>query len=182
MTNNYLDIIRREKKAHIIYEDDVALAFIPDESSAPGEILLIPKEPYQIIEQIPPEILAHLSILVRKLSDVVFELLSGQGTNIIVHNGAAAGQEVAHFAFRIIPRREGDSIDMHWNTKREEDNELNSAHDILGSATKNIYISAMESKHKDIPIKEEKPKEIKQEKGEIDYRLDFLKRKYEKEK
>jgi histidine triad (HIT) family protein len=178
---NYLEIVRKEKAAHIIYEDEKALAFIPEEASAPGEILVIPKLPYQIIEQIPPEELAHLSVLVKKLSDICFELLSGQGTNILVSNGPAAGQEVAHVAFRILPRREGDSIDMSWTTKREDEKELDSALNILGSATKHIYISAMESKHKDIPEKKEKKEEIleKPKDGEIDYRLDFLKGKYE---
>ncbi|MFW6230885.1 MAG: HIT family protein, partial [Nanoarchaeota archaeon] len=173
MSNDYLDIIGRKKDAKIIYEDDKALAFLPEQASVPGEIVITPKKPYQIMEQLPDDLIVHLSVLARKLSDRAFELLSGKGTNILIQNGVPAGQDVPQFSIRILPRKEGDSVNFTWQTEREEESELDSAHNILGEETKNIFISAMETKHKPI---EEKPKqkEIVSEEGEIDYRLDFL--------
>ncbi len=180
MTNPFKDIIDRKEKARIIYEDEAALAFLPENASVPGEVVLIPKKPYSIMEQIPDEVLEHLFTLAKRLSDVCFEILSGQGTNILIHNGVTAGQEVPHFSIRILPRRKEDGLNMKWSSEKEDEGELDSVHNILTAETKNIFISAMKAKHKPIEkeVKEEK-KEIDAEAEDTDYRLDFLKEKYD---
>ena len=179
MSNTFKEIIKRKREARIIYEDDIALAFLPIKSSVPGEILLIPKKEYSIIEQIPDDVLEHLSTLTKKLSDVSFEILSGQGTNIIINNGVTAGQEEPHFSIRILPRRQEDNINTKWTAEREDDKELNSVHEILTKETKNIFISTMKTKHKEIEQQEIKEEKIEVKNDETDYRMDFLKEKYD---
>lgn len=180
MANSFKDIIHRKKKARIIYEDELALAFLPEKASVPGEITLLPKKEYSIMEQVPDETLEHLSALTKRLSDICFELLSGQGTNILIHNGVTAGQEEPHFSIRILPRRKEDGLNTKWSAEKEDDKELDSVHEILTGETKNILVSSMKSRHKSI---EEPPKntekKIETDDEEIDYRKDFFKNKYD---
>ncbi len=179
MTNEFNQIVEGKNDALVIYEDEIALAFLAENASIPGEIVLFPKGDYNIMEMVPDDVMDHLSVLARKISDVCFELLSGQGTNVLIHNGAAAGQETDKFYIRILPRKKGDGIDFNWEAKQENDKELESVKGILESSTKNIFISAMKEKHK--PIKKEEPKVIESEgdeSDETDYRLDFLRDKY----
>ena len=176
--NEYLDIVDGKINAKVIYEDDVALAFLAKNGTVPGEIILIPKKKYQIMELIPDEEMAHLAVLARKLSDACFEILSGQGTNILIQNGIPAGQLVPQFSIRILPRRDGDGVNFKWTTEKESESELKSVSEILYSETKNIFISTVKAKHKEIeiPKKQEKVKE-QHEEGDIDYRLDFFRNK-----
>ena len=171
----YCEIIKREKTARIIFEDNNALAFIPEQASVVGEVILIPKTHYQIIEQVPDEIISHLFVLSRKLSDICFEILSGKGTNILILNGIPAGQEVAHFSIKILPRKEGDNPDFKWagDTKQAQPEELQSAMDILLGEAKHIHIN---EKIEHEIIHKETPKSIETKQGEIDYRLDFFRK------
>ena len=179
MASTFKEIIDKKKKARIIYEDEIALAFLPEKASVPGEIRLIPRKQYSIMEQVPDDVMDHMSILARKLSDIVFEMISGQGTNILISNGVTAGQEEPHFSMRILPRKKEDALNMQWSSEKESDSELDSVHGILTAETKNIFVSAMKAKHKPIETKEPEPKKIEEIKEETDYRLDFLKDKYD---
>ncbi len=174
----YCDIIMRNKETHIIFEDQFVLAFLPENASALGEIILVPKQHVQILEQLSDTIISHIAIITKQLSDISFEILSGQGTNILIQNGVPAGQEIPHVAIHIYPRRKGDGLQMEWDTKRASDSDLASAKNILGQETKNIFVSVIESKQKKIIFEPKKTEKILSEEktGEIDYRLDFLKK------
>ncbi len=184
---SYLDIISGKENAKIIYEDDIALAFVEKKGSTPGEVILLPKKKYPIMEQIPDNEMEHLSILARKLSDICFETLSGKGTNILIQNGIPAGQTEPQFSIRILPRRENDNLNFRWSSEKESDSELSSIKEIILSETKNIFISKVKQKYKEIKVPEKKSGESKEEKkegkpinpeeGDIDYRLDFFKNK-----
>ncbi len=178
--NEYMNIVEGKENAKIIYEDDIALAFLPKRASTQGEVVIIPKKPYQIMEQLPEDEMGHMAILARKISDICFEILSGQGTNILIQNGIPAGQDSQQFSIRIFPRRSDDGLDFKLQGEKEDDKELESIKNIIYNETKNIFISSMKTRHKEIEEKP-KPKEIvHKEEGEIDYdyRLDFLKNKH----
>ena len=183
--NEYQDIISGKINAKIIYEDDIALAFIAKNGSIPGEVILLPKKNYQIMEQIPDDEMSHLAVLARKISDICFEILSGKGTNILIQNGVPAGQTEPQFSIRILPRRENDNLNFRWSSEKESESELESIKEIITSETKNIFISKVKQKYKEIEapkkevtedVNDDKP--IEPEEGDIDYRLDFLRRKH----
>ena len=185
---SYLDIIQGKENAKIVYEDDIALAFAAKNGSTIGEVVLVPKKKYPIMEQIPDDEMSHLAILSRKISDVCFETLSGKGTNILIQNGIPAGQTEPLFSIRILPRRENDNLNFRWSTEKESESELSSIKEIISSETQNIFISKVKQKYKEIKEPEKKSEENKEEKkeegkpinpeeGDIDYRLDFFKNK-----
>ncbi len=115
MTCEYCEI--RDRNKEIIYQDNDVVVAVKDKVFLPGQITVFPKEHTPILETVPDAILEKCSIIANKVSMVVFETLSGQGTNILVSNGLAAGQTVPHFGIDVIPRAEGDKLNFTFEGK-----------------------------------------------------------------
>lgn len=114
-----------DKAFPLLYEDDEVIVFLSQKPASPGHVIAVPKEHYTILEQVPNNIMGKLGWIANKVSVAVFEALGMQGTNIIVNNGVAAGQNNAHFMFNIIPRKENDGLNFMWEPKKIEESELN---------------------------------------------------------
>ncbi|MBI2582470.1 HIT family protein [Candidatus Woesearchaeota archaeon] len=121
---DYCDIVDRNSRAQILYEDDTTLVVVKDLVLIPGQITILPRQHFTILELVPDEIVRKCSVLASKVSQAVFDSLEPQGTNILVHNGLGGGQKVPHFAIEIIPRREGDGLNLQWPPKEVTEEEL----------------------------------------------------------
>ena len=108
----FCHIIAGNIPANKVYEDDKVLAILDINPAAKGHVLLIPKEHFPLLAMCPPELFRHLFVKVRDLSKSIEEGLLSQGTQIFIAGGAAAGQQSYHFMIHIIPREEGDGIDV----------------------------------------------------------------------
>lgn len=93
-----------------IYEDEFCLAVLDINPATRGHLLLLPKEHYTIMPQIPRKELEHLFSVAKLLSRLLLRALHVSGTNIFLANGAAAGQRTQHFLFHLLPRKEGDHL------------------------------------------------------------------------
>ena len=107
-----------------IYEDEDVIAMLDVNGANPGHCFVVPKDHFPIFEQVPDPIVAKLFKLSNKISSAIFDSLDVQGTNIFITNGIAAGQKVAHFMINIIPRKEKDGINMQWEPKQMNEEEM----------------------------------------------------------
>ena len=98
----------REIPGRIVHETETVIAFLDANPLAPGHTLVVPKEPYEHLQDLPPELSADLFAAVHELTPVVEEAVDADATTIGINNGEAAGQEVPHVHAHIIPRFEGD--------------------------------------------------------------------------
>jgi histidine triad (HIT) family protein len=113
-----------ESSPFTVYEDATMKAVLASKPAAPGHILLFPKQHYTIFEQVPDGEVDKLFIMSNKISTAVFESLNMHGTNIIVSNGLAAGQQHAHFSIDIVPRTENDGLKLEWKPKQLSEEEM----------------------------------------------------------
>ncbi|MDP3727945.1 MAG: HIT family protein [bacterium] len=116
----FCKIIQGEIPAQKIYEDSFSLAFLDINPASKGHTLLIPKDHYELLSQMPEnEYLAFM----KTLQKVVKGLMKyTDGVNILQNNGKDAGQLVPHVHFHIIPRRPGDEIKIEtWRTHHDPD-------------------------------------------------------------
>lgn len=105
----FCKIIRKEIPSKIIFEDDKNLAFLDINPISEGHSLIILKNHYETLENIPDKDLINLFQVVRDIAKKIFEKLNIDGYHILQNNYKAAGQEVNHFHIHIIPRKEGDN-------------------------------------------------------------------------
>jgi len=109
----FCHIVSGKVQGKRIFEDNKTLAILDINPANPGHVLVLPKEHYSIMPQIPEEELQHFFMVVKALSNACLKALDVRGTNIIVANGVAAGQKANHFMAHIIPRKQGDSIEFN---------------------------------------------------------------------
>lgn len=105
----FCKIINRELPSSIVYEDDLTLAFLDIHPINEGHILVIPKQHQEKFTQLDPKTVGHLFLVGQKiLSAVEKSDINCEGANLILSDGAVAGQEVMHSHMHIIPRFKGD--------------------------------------------------------------------------
>jgi len=107
---NFCRIVSGEDLASIVYEDDRALAFMDLHPANVGHVLVVPREHWETIYDIPEKVLADLFAVVKRISFAVKKAVSAEGISILQFNEGAAGQSVRHFHVHVIPRFKGDTI------------------------------------------------------------------------
>src|SRR3989338_1193538 len=159
----FCQIISGKVQSKKIYEDEKVLAILDINPANPGHALLMTKEHYSIMPQIPDDEIAHVFMAAKSLSNSMLRSIDAHGTNIIVANGIAAGQRAQHFMAHVIPRKENDGVNFVLPQKAMEQNEVEAVGNKLIAA---LQGSAGEEKPKapakmpEPKIKEEKPKSI----------------------
>src|SRR3989338_5285393 len=107
----------------------------------------MPKNHYPILEQVPDIEIGRLFQASNKISSAIFESLGVQGTNIFVANGIPAGQTVAHFTINVIPRKENDGINLQWQPKQLNEEEISTIELKLKEQTKNMGLFEEEEEY-----------------------------------
>jgi histidine triad (HIT) family protein len=77
-----------------------------------GHVLVVPREHYESLLDVPEEIGMHLFKVTMRLANAVRKVTGTDDLNIVVNSGAAAGQDEPHYHVHIIPRRHGDGFDI----------------------------------------------------------------------
>ncbi len=99
-------IVAREVPCYRLYEDEAVLAFLDVGPVARGHCLVIPKQRYVTLDEVPPEVAAAIGRALPRMVKAVKAATGCAGVNVLQNNGRAAGQEVMHVHFHIIPRYE----------------------------------------------------------------------------
>jgi len=108
----FCDLIRGAGEVSMCYEDTDVVAFMDIQPVNPGHVLVVPREHYESLEDIPRELATHLFDVAMQLSPVVKHVGDADGLNILVNSGAAAGQDVFHYHVHVIPRCPDDGFDI----------------------------------------------------------------------
>jgi len=87
-----------------VYEDDTCIGILDINPAVPGHVLLIPKEHFMVMPQMPEEVIQHMFMAAKGISHAILRALKAEGTTVFVANGGAAGQRAQHFMIHIIPR------------------------------------------------------------------------------
>ena len=109
----------------MIYEDDNFAVFMDMSPAAKGHSLVVPKEHYANIYEMPAELVGEAMKVAQKMAIKLTEALHADGFNILQNNGEAGGQTVFHFHIHLIPRYNDDENAMlFWNPQTISADEL----------------------------------------------------------
>ncbi len=107
----FCKIINKEIPSYIVYENEMVLAIFAKEMEVYGHTLVIPKQHYQDIYDIPEDVLAEIIKAVKKIGSIYTEKLWSTWLNLLHASGKDAQQSVPHFHIHIFPRFENDGLD-----------------------------------------------------------------------
>lgn len=105
-------IIAGEETVSIIYEDADALAFMDIQPASPGHVLVVSREHYNDLFDVPDTVAAHCLTVAKQLATGIRTATGAAALNLFAANGRAGGQDVEHFHLHLIPVREGEHFDL----------------------------------------------------------------------
>jgi len=110
----FCSIVAGEIPSHTVYESDHVVAFLDANPLAPGHTLVIPRDHHHRLDDLPDEVATDLYDTLHGLVPVVEDAVDADGTNVGVNNGEAAGQEIPHVHYHIVPRfADDDATSFH---------------------------------------------------------------------
>ncbi len=122
----FCKIAKKEIPSRIITETEKSIAFLDVFPLSAGHTLVIPKNHYEKIQNMPNEISADLFSTVHKIIPKI-DKISG-ATLLAIHNGKGSGQEIPHVHVHLIPRELSDQAGsvhrMFKDTPKFSDEEL----------------------------------------------------------
>lgn len=116
----FCQIIQGKKPAQIIYEDDHTLCFLSKEMEVYGHTLIIPKQHFKNLYDIPPNILCKLTEVIQILTKEYKSKINATGMNLLHASGKAGQQSVPHFHFHLLPRFKNDGLNT-WPKLKKRD-------------------------------------------------------------
>lgn len=118
----FCKIAKGEIDSAKIWEDEKLLVFLDVSPLAKGHCLVIPKEHFENVFDIAPEVLKEIIILAKNLAGKIQKTLGAKGVNLVNASGKVAEQGMFHFHLHIVPRYENDGLNMNdwWQMKAKK--------------------------------------------------------------
>jgi histidine triad (HIT) family protein len=104
----FCDIADGTVPAQIVLADDVAVAFLDTRPVFKGHTLVVPRQHYVTLPDLPPDLVGPLFTRVQRLSGAVRPAFGAQGSFVAVNN--IVSQSVPHLHVHVVPRTKGDGL------------------------------------------------------------------------
>ena len=117
-------IINGEIPSTRLYEDDEVLVILDINPVEKGHSLVISKTAYPDFTDCPADRLGHMMEIAQKVDLKLRSTLGCDGTNILINNGPASGQEIPHLHIHVIPRYENDGQSLGFTKTKYEGDEI----------------------------------------------------------
>jgi len=129
-------IISGEIPSYKIYEDDLVYSFLDINPVGIGHTLVIPKEHYERVDELPEETAAAIGRALPKIAAAVIAATGTTAYNILVNTGKSAGQVVPHVHFHIIPKHTKNStgLPIQWPARPIKKNDAEKLHAAITKA------------------------------------------------
>jgi histidine triad (HIT) family protein len=104
----FCQIARGEVAARLVFEDEISLAFLDHRPVFPGHCLLIPKDHYETLTDLPVGLIGPFFKNAQLLAQAIESGMSAHGTFVAMNNRVS--QSVPHLHVHIVPRCRKDGL------------------------------------------------------------------------
>ena len=126
----FCEIAAHRVAAKIVFEDEISVAFLDHRPLFPGHVLLIPKEHYRTLTDLPPELVGPFFLNAQHLTQAVQSAMKAEGSFVAMNN--VVSQSVPHLHVHIVPRTKGDGLrGFFWPRLKPGEDELAVVHESL---------------------------------------------------
>lgn len=111
--------------ASVVLEDEETVAFLDISPITPGHTLVVPRGHAASLAELEPETgAAVFQTAMRIAAALRTTTLQVDGVNLLLSDGAAAGQEVPHVHLHVVPRFPGDGLQIRTASREPTRSEL----------------------------------------------------------
>ena len=136
----FCDIIQGNKSSHLVFEDSSSIAFLDNRPVFQGHCLLVPRQHYETLLDLPGELVGPLFMNSQLLAGAVQQAMGADGTFVAMNNRIS--QSVPHLHIHVVPRRKKDGLKgFFWPRHPYES-------DAAAEATREAIRKAVEELHK----------------------------------
>ena len=118
----FCQIARHALSSYSVFEDSISLAFLDNRPLFAGHVLLIPKQHFGTLADVPAELSGEFFRNVQLLAQAVEQGMQAEGTFVAINNRVS--QSVPHLHVHIVPRRKKDGLrGFFWPRNPYKDDE-----------------------------------------------------------
>lgn len=116
----FCEIVAGRRPAHIVIDDEVAVAFLDSRPLFPGHTLLVPREHHETLADLPAGTIGPLFGRAQTLARAMESALGAAGSFVAVNNRVS--QSVPHLHVHVVPRNRRDGLrGFFWPRSRYAD-------------------------------------------------------------
>jgi histidine triad (HIT) family protein len=104
----FCEIVAGRQPAHVVLDDEVAVAFLDVRPLFPGHTLLVPREHVETLPDLPAPLLAPYFSRAQRLARVMETTLGAAGSFVALNNRIS--QSVPHLHTHVVPRNPKDGL------------------------------------------------------------------------
>ena len=104
----FCQVINGEIPANVVFEDQVSMAFLDHRPLFPGHCLVVPKDHFETLGDLPGQLVGPFFKNVQLLTRAVELALEAEGSFVAMNNRVS--QSVPHLHVHIVPRRKKDGL------------------------------------------------------------------------
>jgi histidine triad (HIT) family protein len=104
----FCKVVSGAQPAAIVFRDDISLAFLDHRPLFPGHCLLVPRNHYETLSDLPGEMGGPFFAKVQLLTRAVELACEAEGSFVAINNRVS--QSVPHLHVHIVPRRRKDGL------------------------------------------------------------------------
>lgn len=104
----FCSIVAGRTRAHLVLEAPDVLAFLDRRPLFPGHLLVVPREHYGELGELPADLVGPLFEQVQRLEAAVVEAMEADGSFVALNNRVS--QSVPHLHVHVVPRRRKDGL------------------------------------------------------------------------
>ncbi len=108
----FCKIIRGELPCVKLYEDDSIIVFLDIAPVSKGHALVVPKLHHVSMTTLPNEYREAMMRIAPEIGNALMRATKSDGFNLLLSNGACAGQVVPHVHLHVIPRKPEDAFSL----------------------------------------------------------------------
>lgn len=110
----FCKIANGEIPSKTLYEDDSFRVILDISPASKGHAIILVKNHAENIYNLSDEDAGKIYVVAKKVATAMQRVLKCDGMNILQNNGEAAGQTVFHLHMHVIPRYDGDKVQIKW--------------------------------------------------------------------
>jgi histidine triad (HIT) family protein len=120
----FCQIIAGAEPSHVVFQDEHSLAFLDSRPLFPGHSLLVPRDHYETLADLPDELVPPLFESARLLSVAIPKAMGKPGSFVAVNN--VVSQSVPHLHVHVVPRKPKDGLrGFFWpRTKYDSEDQM----------------------------------------------------------
>jgi histidine triad (HIT) family protein len=116
----FCSIVAGDIPARVVASDETTVAFLDARPVFPGHVLLIPRDHFETLSDLPGALIEPLFAAAQRLARAVETGMDAHGTFVAMNN--TVSQSVPHLHVHVVPRRRKDGLrGFFWPRQRYAD-------------------------------------------------------------